>query len=63
MAQQKTLLTADDFCPFCFQHDGRYELADGKVVGMAPDDYVCRGYPCALRPLFQYYYKSSSRGA
>ena len=54
---------ADEFHLFCCQPDGRYELADGKVVGMAPDDYVCRGYPCALRPLPQYYNDGSSRDA
>ena len=36
MAQQKTLLTADQFFDFCDRNDGRYELVDGEVVELAP---------------------------
>ena len=36
MAQQKTLLTADEFYDFCCRNDGRYELVDGEVVELAP---------------------------
>ena len=36
MAQQRTLLTADEFYDFCCRNDGRYELVDGEVVELAP---------------------------
>ena len=36
MAQQKTLMTADQFFEFCCRNEGRYELVDGRVVEMAP---------------------------
>ncbi len=62
MSTQKTLLTADEFFEQYSHKDGRYELAEGEVIEMAPVTEEHGGAAIAIGSAFHVYSRQSGIG-